>query len=157
METNVQGQSNASEVKIAGVRTLRQRMDVTLQLVGTGLILGVALFKQELQDAAFIVLGVFLIELGIWKLAHKLLPDQRKYNALRAQADQFLTLIRQLNAAALRVKENDTSENRQAVEEIRQKMQHMVDRMTAVAGKTDAELAVAAKLARKKGFADIAT
>ena len=149
-------QSNAPDAKTSDVRTLRQVMDIALPLVGTGIILGVALFKQEIQDAAFVVLGVFLIEVGIWKLAHKLLPDQRKYHTLRTQADQFLTLVRQLNTMALRVKENDTPENCQAVEEIRQKMQHMVDRMAAVAGKTDAELAAEARLGRQKGVAGVA-
>jgi hypothetical protein len=152
-ETDVEVQSNAPDAKTSGVRTLRQVMDIALPLAGTGIILGVALFRQELQGTAFIVLGVFLVEVGIWKLAHKLLPEQRKYHALRAQADQFLTLVRQLNTAALRVKENNTPENFQAVEEIRQKMQHMVDRMAAVAGKTDAELAAAARLERKKEVA----
>ena len=149
-ETNVPVQSNASATKTSGWRTLRQVMHTALPLVGVGIILGVTCFKQELQDAAFVVLGVCLIEVGIWKLAHKLLPEQRKYHALRAQADQFLTLVRQLNTAALRVKEADTPENRRAVMEIRQNMQHMVDRMTAVAGKTDTELTAEAELAWKQ-------
>jgi hypothetical protein len=156
-ETNVQVQSNAPAANTASMRTLRQVIDTTLPLVGTGILLGVAFFKYELRDAAFVVLGVFLMEVGIWKLAHKLLPNQRKYHALRTKADQFLALVRHLNRVALRVKENDTPENRQAVEEIRQKMHHMVDRMTAVAGKTDAELAVAAKMTQEKDFAGVAT
>jgi hypothetical protein len=153
----VQVQSNEPEANTAGVRTLRQVIDTTLPFVGTGILLGVAFFKYELQDAALVVLGVFLMEVGIWKLAHKLLPNQRRYYALRTQADQFLALVRHLNKVALRVKENDTPANRQSVEDIRQKMYHMVDRMTAVAGKTDTELAAEARLTWKNDVVGVAT
>jgi hypothetical protein len=119
-------------------------MNMVLPLLGIGIILAVALCKYALQDAALVILGVLLIETGIWKLSHKLLHEQRKYNALRAQGDLFLVFVQQLNAASLRLKAQDTPANRQAVENIRQHMQQLVEHMAASAGKTDAEIAAEA-------------
>jgi hypothetical protein len=87
---------------------------------------------------------VLLIAIGTWKLSHKLLLEQRKYNALRAQGSLFLVLVQQLNGASLRLQAQDTPANRQAVENIRQHMQQLVDQMAVSAGKTDAEIAAEA-------------
>ena len=148
----------------SGGYSARQVIYTALFLIGTGIILSVALFKHELRDGAFVLLGVLCMELGIFKLAQQLLPDQRrplperrKYLALRALADQFLPLVRHLNVAALQVKDHDTPENRQAVEEVRQHMQSLVERMVVVAGKTNAELAADARRARQAGVTSVAS
>jgi hypothetical protein len=130
--------------KISDRRSLLQTMNMALPLLGTGIILAVALCKYALQDAALVILGVLLLHIGIWKLSHRLLREQRKYNALRAQGDLFLVFIQQLSAASLRLKAQDTPANRQAVENIRQHMQQLVEHMAASAGKTDAEIAAEA-------------
>jgi hypothetical protein len=152
---NVYMQDKVLEARPAGVHTLRRAMHTALPLAGLGLICSVALFRQELRDAAFIVLGICLIEVGISKLAHKLLPEQRKYHALRAHADQFLMLVRQLNTAALRVKTDDTPGNRRTVEAISLKMHGLVDRMACVGGKTNADLITEAMHERQKDFNNI--
>lgn len=130
------------------IRNMRKIFDTVVPLIGVVIVLGVAFLNQELRDIVYVVLGVTLIEVGLWKLSHKIFPDQRKYHALRTQADQFLRQVRLLNAAVLKVRENDSAANRQAIEEIRQAMFAMVEQMTDVAGKTDADLTTPAPLTR---------
>ena len=63
-------------------------------------------------------------------------------DALRAEVDRFLQLVRRLNAAALARKAHDTPETHQAFAHVYQEMQQAVAQMAMLAGKTDAELAV---------------
>ena len=139
------GQRHAT-AKTSQRRSLLQTMNMALPLLGTGIIFAVSLCKYALQDAALVIFGVLLITIGTWKLSHKLLLEQRKYNALRAQGSLFLVLVQQLNAASLRLQAQDTPANRQAVENIRQHMQQLVDQMAVSAGKTDAEIAAEAAM-----------
>jgi hypothetical protein len=82
-----------------------------------------------------------LMEVGVWRLAQRLLPSERQYLALRAEVDQFLQLVRHLNTAALARKAHDTPETNQAFTQVYQEMQQAVARMAMLAGKTDADLA----------------
>ena len=75
------------------------------------------------------------------KLAQHVLPSERQYLALRGETDLFITLVRQLNAAALLVKAQDAPKHRHEFEEIRHAMQQTVERICEVAGKTNADLA----------------
>ncbi len=77
---------------------------------------------------------------SVWKAAHRVLPTGRRYLALRAESDQFLQLVRELNTAALAVSRDDSQAHKQAFEEVRGAMRKSVERMVAVAGKTNAEL-----------------
>ena len=116
-------------------------LEAGLSLLGVLVILGaVLLIKPLRQQLAVVVGGILLVEAGVWKLAHLVLPEQRQYHALRAEGDWFMGLVRQLNAAALAVKADDSPANRQEFDDIQAAMRQTIDRMAAVAGKTDAEL-----------------
>jgi hypothetical protein len=105
-------------------------------------ILGAVLFGQELRTQIVVTtLGMVLMEVGVWRLAQRLLPSERQYLALRAEVDRFLQLVRHLNAAALARKAHDTPETHQAFAHVYQEMQHAVAQMAMLGGKTDAELA----------------
>jgi hypothetical protein len=144
--------------KTSDKRSQLQTMNRALPLLGAGIILAVALCKYALQDATIVILGIALIEIGIWKLSHKLVLEQRKYNALRAQGNLFLVLVQQLNAASLRLKAEETPANHQAVENIRQHMQQLVDHMAVSAGKTDTEIeAEAARRTEQDNLAGVHT
>jgi hypothetical protein len=142
-EDTVQVQDDAQATKRSCLRILRQHLDTGLPLLGVVVILSAVLFLPECPgQVAIVVLGILLLEAGVWKLAHHVLPSERQYLALRSETDRFITLVRQLNAAALRVKAHDTPTHRQDFEEVRHAMQQTVERMCEVAGKTHAELAV---------------
>jgi len=119
---------------------MRKTLDTTLPLVGTLVILGVTIIHPDLHNFIWVALGIVCIEMSLLRVSHKLLPEKRRFNALRAQTNQFLVLVRQMNTAVLRLKEEDTAENRHGVEEIRLRMIRKVDRLVEVAGKTDSEL-----------------
>ena len=134
-EDTVQVQDDAQATKRSCLRILRQHLDTGLPLLGVVVILSAVLFLPECPgQVAIVVLGILLLEAGVWKLAHHVLPSERQYLALRSETDRFITLVRQLNAAALRVKAHDTPTHRQDFEEVRHAMQQTVERMCEVAG-----------------------
>ena len=123
-------------------KTLRRLFDTSLPLVGVETIIIAILFVTDLYaQVALAVVGIVIIEASAWKVAHKLLPSQRKYKALRFEGEQFLGLIRGLHHAALALRTDDKPENRQAFEEIQETMRQAIERMAQIAGKTDAEVA----------------
>ena len=133
-------------------RTLRQALDTSLPLLGVVMILSTVLFVRELRSQlALVVLGILCLEVGVWKLAHHILPNERTYLALRCEVDLFLSLVRQLNTAALLVQRHDTPAHRQTFEEVRSAMQQTVDRIFEVAGQTEADLASVHDVRRELG------
>lgn len=115
------------------MRTVRRKVDLVLPILGIILVLGAVLFiwQNLYLQLSVVIVGLFLIEAGIWKLAHPLLPSARRYHTLRAEVDEFILLVRRLNTAAL----NDR--NGEGVSEVKQEMLKSVDRMVAAAGRTD--------------------
>ena len=123
------------------MRRLQTVINNGLPILGVLVILGAEVVIQDLRlQLAVVVFGILLIEAGVWRLAYHFVPEARHYNALRAEGDYFMGLIRKLNRAAIAVKKDDSTENRQAVTDIRQEMLQVVEQMVAVAGKTDDEL-----------------
>jgi hypothetical protein len=109
--------------------------------VGMALVIGAVLFGESLAIQLFLVVaGLLLTEAGLWRLADPILPDERKYVALRNEADHFMTLVRQLNAAALALDEGDARGSRFAIDELQTEMHRSIDRMVSFAGKTRDEI-----------------
>jgi hypothetical protein len=109
--------------------------------VGMALVIGAVLFGESLAIQLFLVLaGLLLTEAGLWRLADPILPDERKYVALRSEADHFMTLVRQLNAAAVALDEGDERGSRFAIDELQTEMHRSIDRMVSFAGKTKGEM-----------------
>lgn len=135
-------QGDSFQPKKTGIRVLRQILDSSFPIVGVLVILGAVLFERDInRQIAIVGIGIVILEAGVWRLPHRLLPSERKFLALRAEVDCFLLLIRHLNAVALQVKAHKTPENRQRFEDIRETMRQAVERMAVVAGKTNTELA----------------
>jgi hypothetical protein len=133
-------------------RTLRTVMHTGLPLVGVCVTLAAALFIEAPHArVGVVVFGLLLIETGVWKLAHQLLPDERQFHALRTEGDQFLLLLRHLHETALALKDDETPAHRRAFEEVQNMMRQAVTRMAEVAGKTDAELAGAQEISSAWG------
>lgn len=117
------------------MRTVRRKVDTLLPVVGIVVVLSAVLFLwQNLYlQVSVVIAGIFLIEAGIWKLAHPLLPSQRKYRALRNEVDEFIGLVRRLNTAA--VERHGLAADADArVAAVRQEMLESVDRMVECAG-----------------------
>lgn len=127
--------------EVATVRKVRRFMHLVVPAVGMALVVGAVLFAEGLAVQLFLVVaGLLLTEAGIWRLADPILPDDRKYMALRTETDHFTALVRQLNAAALALDAGDGEGSRFALDEVQTEMHRSVDRMVDFAGKTQREV-----------------
>jgi len=108
---------------------------MAMPLLGMGIIFGSVLFgPPSLQLQVFLVLvGILILEAGVWGLTSGLLPNERRYLELRAEGDHFLRLIRILNQAA--VGRDEGEENDARFRNTRAEMHTSVERMGELAGK----------------------
>ncbi|MCZ6875296.1 MAG: hypothetical protein O7G88_17520 [bacterium] len=135
-QRNAQGSSRSS------LRTLRKVLNTGLPFVGVVVILSTLILVRELRlQIAIVAVGIMLIEVGVWKLANRILPSERQYDTLRTEVDKFITLVRQLNTAALVCHASDSVEHQTEFETIQRLMAQSVEHMAEVAGKTDAQVA----------------
>jgi hypothetical protein len=121
---------------------LRKILDMSIPLLGIVVIMGAVLcLRQVHAQIGVVLIGILVIELGVWKIAQELLLNERCFHALRREFDIFIGLVRQLNDAALAVKTHDADYHRQVLAETHEAMKQAVERMVQVAGKTDEEIA----------------
>lgn len=92
------------------------------------------------RQIVVVVIGLLLIEMGVWKLGHMLFPEEREYLALRAEVDRFIRLVRDLNRAAVALRSGGAPEARERFEGLRASMVEAVQRMAEVAGRTNGDL-----------------
>lgn len=118
------------------MRSLRRAVEVGLPLLGMAIVFGGVLFvpPTSLQIQIVVVLvGVLILEAGVWGLTGQLLPNERSFVALREEGDHFISLIRNLNAAATQ-KESGLEGSDQRFDEALAAMHASVDRMGGLAG-----------------------
>lgn len=130
-----------SQKKAMLMRQFRRVVVLGLPFIGAQIIISVILFSQALPHLAMIMLGFLLVELSVLMLVNKVMPNERRYLALRRETDHFLKLVRQLNTAAIRMYRTDIPDYRKEFDNIQASMIQSVQRMGAVAGKTDEDLA----------------
>lgn len=130
------------KAKLSSVRLFRKVTQTILPFIGVLLVIGTVLFLRDLRlQMALVVCGLLLVEIGVWKCAQNILPSERQHHALRGEVATFLHLVRQLNTAAIALKETLSYEHQETFEEVREAMRQAVERMADVAGKTDMEIA----------------
>lgn len=85
-------------------RNLRRSIDLGLTVLGIGIIFTVIFLSASLDvqsQLSLALLGVLLMEAGVWGLSSMLFPNERRYSQLRDEGDKMIQLIRELNAAAI--------------------------------------------------------
>ena len=85
-------------------RNIRRVINIVITAVGIGIIFAVLLADDALELQAQLplaLLGILLMEAGVWGLSSRILPSERRFNALREEGDRMMGLIRELNAAAI--------------------------------------------------------
>lgn len=124
------------------MRRLRTILDIGLPVLGIVLILGSILVLPNIYNRLAVVLvGIICIQIGMWQLAHRFLPSERRFHALRRELDAFVECCHQLNQAALAIKMDETSEQQAAFNDIHRALHESVELIAEVAGKTEEELA----------------
>jgi hypothetical protein len=98
--------------------------------LGTLIVLSSFLFLDNLFAwYATVMLGLLVVMAGFLYAAYPVLTSERRFLALRAEVDNFVFLVRQLNSAA-------TPRSGEApLEEVKSAMIESVERMAALAGK----------------------
>ena len=109
----------------------RTTFDKWVALTGVALVmLQLLLLAYSPIHVAVVVLSVLLIYVGIWRLATHLLPDRRVYRPLRSEVDEFIKLVRKLNAERARGDDPAASETSAELRET-------VERVITAAGVQD--------------------
>ncbi|MGH7676155.1 MAG: hypothetical protein ACREMV_12870 [Gemmatimonadales bacterium] len=76
-----------------------------------------------------VAVAFVLVLLAVWYHDHPVFTNERRFLGLRAEVDRFITLVRDLNRAAISPK--DPAEFTQ----VKEKMRRSLDRMAELAGK----------------------
>ena len=119
-------------------RKIRRVLEIALPVSGMGVIFGSVLWgSSSLQlQVLFVLFGILILEAGVWGLAARLLPNERRYLGLREEGNHFIELIRQLNQAAVSREEDDAhAENEERFRDALEQMHASVRRMGELAGK----------------------
>lgn len=134
------------------MRKLRKVIELGLPVLGVALVLfAVIVFVNLYVQIAVVLVGLILIEAGIWNLANPILPSERKYWALRSEVDDFIVLVRHLNRAAVELKKERTPEAQARMNAVRDDMLESVRRMERYAGRTDEDLRAGVEQQKPEG------
>jgi hypothetical protein len=90
----------------------------------------VVTLADDVWQIVVVVVGLLFIEAGVWNLAGRLPPEDRKYTRLRHEVEAFLEDVRVLNGHA--VQGDD-----EAVDADRARLRERVDAMVDAAGKEE--------------------
>jgi len=85
-------------------RNIRSSIDAVLTGLGIGIIFTAVILSPSLtvqMQLPIALVGVLLMEAGVWGLSSKVFPSERRYIDLRAEGDNIIQLIRRLNSAAV--------------------------------------------------------
>ena len=85
-------------------RKIHQALDVAFTGLGIAAIISSVVISDTISlqmQLLWVVLGLLLIEAGVWGIAGKFIPNERRFSRLRDEGDRMISLIRQLNSAAV--------------------------------------------------------
>ncbi len=119
-------------------RNIRRQIDIGLTGLGIAVIFSVVILGGSLEVQAQLplaLLGVLLMEAGVWGLSTKLFPNERRYSQLREEGDQMIALIRELNHAA--IAKSRGKEDAKRFQATLEKMHESVVKMAELAAKED--------------------
>ncbi len=106
----------------------RDVLEKTMAVVGVVVVLvPVVTLADAAWQIATVVVGLVLIEAGVWNVARHLAPEDRKFGALRREVESFLEDVRELNLYAI-------ASDPEGIEEMRGRLHERVDVMAEVAG-----------------------
>lgn len=121
-------------------RNLRRSIDLVLTGLGVAFIFSAVILGGTLDiqlQLPLALLGVLLMEAGVWRLSARLFPSERRYSRLRAEGDRMIELIRELNSAA--ISRDRGMEDARRFQMTLETMHDSVVRMSALAALEDGE------------------
>jgi hypothetical protein len=122
------------------MRSIRRFSQIFLTLAGAATVMYAVMRVEPLRDRLLIaMLGLLIMELGIWQITRVFFPNEREFKPLREETDYFLKLVRRLNTAAIRLQKGSATAQAD-IDRVRDEMNHSVDRMCRLAGRTEEEM-----------------
>lgn len=126
------------------MRFVRRWTQLALSLLGSAIVLYAAFGVERAYDRVVVALvGLVILELGIWQITRAFFPNEREFKPLRKEADFFLGLVRRLNRAAIAA-ERGSESALEELDRLEAEMHHSVERLRRVAGRSEAELGLVA-------------
>ena len=119
-------------------RHIRRNFDYCLTGLGIGIIFCAVILGASLDivvQLPMALIGVLIMEAGVWRITTKLFPNERQFNGLRSEGDHMIELIRELNSAAI-AKETGQEDARRFQETL-QAMHDSVVKMSELAARDD--------------------
>ena len=117
----------------------RRVLHIGLPLFGAVVAAGGAVVPADpVVRLAIVIAGVLLIQAAGWKLPYSMVSHERRFRQLRGELDEFVWLVRELNAAAVEARSDRNAEDR--FDDLHTAMQESLERMAIYAGRTDEEL-----------------
>lgn len=125
------------------MRSIRRFSQFLITLLGAAIVVYAVYMVEPMRERIlFAVLGLFVMEIGIWQVTAFLFPNEREFKPLREETDYFLKLVRRMNRAAIALEKGSANASEE-MDRVQQEMLHSVDRIRRLAGQTEAEAAVA--------------
>jgi hypothetical protein len=122
------------------MRRIRGSFHFALTVGGMMLVGYAVVYTEPLYDRILLaVLGLVLLEAGIWRITQSIFPNERAYRPLRRETDYFIKLVRRLNSTARAAQRGSTTAVHELTE-IHNEMYHSVDRMMKLAALTEEDL-----------------
>lgn len=119
------------------MRSIRRLSQFLLTGLGAAVVVYAVSQVDPLRDRVlFAVLGLLIMEVGIWQVTAFLFPNERDYLPLRKETDYFLKLVRRMNRAAVAA-ERGSANAIEEMDRVQQEMLHSVERMRRLAGQTE--------------------
>ena len=107
------------------MQRIRNVIDRVVTYTGVLLVMGTVIFTEASAPQMLLMLsGLLILQLGVWRVASRLLPSARRNHALREKVDQFIQLVRELYRAA---NAGDASEFETVAYNLRARTEHVID------------------------------
>ncbi len=121
------------------MRTIRKAVELGTPIVGMITVFAAVLLipPANLQvQLVTVLIGVLLIEAGVWGLTNPFLPNERQFLSLREEVEDFIDLVRLLNKAAVdrRIHTENAEDANGTFEEALADLHSSVRRMGQLAG-----------------------
>jgi len=124
------------------VRRLRNLIQASIPIVGAVIVFLALILISDANPQtrlAIVLVGILIIEAGVWGLTNPFLPSERRYLELRDEVDGFILLVRALNQAGLDARASGTGESWRRVCGVMDEMHASVDHMAELAGKAEGD------------------
>lgn len=106
-----------------------KRFERALALAGMVIILApIFLVNDRAVQVSVVLVGLVMVQVGVWGVARELMPDARRFMRLREETEAFLEQVRTLNEVAVEGQSEDLREHRD-------QMREQVDRIVDAAGR----------------------